>query len=319
MKLYGLIGHPVKHSLSAVMHNAAFKKTEGFEDAEYHLFDVIPDKLRDFLLNQDEKFKDTEGRTIRAGDVIGFNITIPHKVKARQILEEKSSFETSSRILEDLYYVKLSGAVNTVRRDSDGLKYWNTDASGFLRSVEADLQFDIVIENVFVIGCGGAARAIIASLSWKECKIPKIKIKKIYVYDINGEAINSAREHFATLSQKWQKLLKQKVEFITQEQQIHGIVRQCQLLVNASPVGMKDGDPSVIDKDLLHKDLYVYDVVYNKKTQLIQDAEQKCKAAIGGESMLLYQGAHAFNFWTGEPPPTEIMKQALEEELNPKG
>ena len=85
-------------------------------------------------------------------------------------------------------------------------------------------------------------------------------------------------------------------------------------MVNASPVGMKEGEGSVIDKSLLHKDLYVYDVVYNRETQLIKDAKSLGLRFLDGLGMLLHQGAAAFEFWAGQEAPIEIMRKALEEE-----
>lgn len=317
MTIYGLIGYPIKHSLSAAMHNAAFKEL-GIE-AEYRLFEIPPEKLEGFLLRPDEKFTDTEGKNISIGDLSGFNITIPYKVRAREILEQRYPYKISSFHVElELYYVKLSGAVNTVKRDVDGLIYRNTDAGGFLKSLKEDLgincRSDLKNKNVFLIGCGGAGRAVIAALSWKE-----YKVKKIYVYEVNVEAIKSVKEHFSTLSDQWQKIINEKLEFVVQEQ-IPEKIKQCQLLVNASPIGMKEGDPSVFDKNLLHKDLYVYDVVYNRMTQLVRDTQEVCgkEKVCGGLGMLLYQGERALEFWIGRHAPSEVMRKALEEALNKK-
>lgn len=310
-KIYGLIGYPVKHSLSALMHNAAFENLKEQKkidyDAEYRLFEVPPERLEEFLLAPNAKFDDIKGNSLPAGDVIGFNITIPHKVKADRILEREFPFDTNAYMMnEDLYYVKLSGAVNTVKRE--GNKYYNTDAKGFLDSLKANWGFETKDKNVLLIGCGGAGRAIIAALSWRQAQI-----KKIYIYDINKEAMKSAEEHFRPFD-----FVNEKIKFIKKEN-IPNLIKDCQLLVNASPVGMKEGDPSVIDKSLLHKKLYVYDVVYNKETQLIKDAnsvglKDKAKNGLG---MLLHQGAAAFEFWTGEEKaPVEVMRRALEEAMN---
>ena len=306
-KIYGLIGYPVKHSLSPKMHNAAFKnlKEQGKidYDAEYRLFEVPPERLEEFLLDPNAKFEDIEGNSFPAGDVLGFNITIPHKVKAREILEREFPFDKNAYMMsEDLYYVKLSGAVNTVKRE--GNKYYNTDARGFLDSLKANWGFETKDKNVLLIGCGGAGRAIIAVLSWKQAQI-----KKIYIYDISKEAMKSAEEHFRPFD-----FVKDKLEFIAAEQ-ISDRIKKSDLLVNASPIGMKEGDGSVVDKNLLHEDLYAYDVVYNRETQLIKDAKSLGLHFKDGLGMLLHQGAAAFEFWTGQEAPVEIMRKALEEEL----
>ncbi|MDD5247259.1 MAG: hypothetical protein PHS09_07700, partial [Candidatus Omnitrophica bacterium] len=135
---FGIIGYPVKHSRSPAMHNAAFCHY-GIE-AEYKLYEVEPQNLKKFLLED-----------VFTLGLSGFNVTIPHKVKARQILEDNFPRPEESIMPESLYYVKLSGAINTVKRDADSLAYFNTDASGFLRSLKEDLGFDPQGKSVFLI------------------------------------------------------------------------------------------------------------------------------------------------------------------------
>ncbi len=285
MDIYGVIGWPIKHSLSPAMHNAAFKKLD--IDAEYKAFPVKPEELEDFLLNRK--------------DVKGFNITIPHKVKAKEILEKK--FPVGS----DIDSVKLSGAVNTVKRIGDKLEYCNTDVLGFLKSLYVDLKFEFREENknVFIVGCGGAGRAIIAGLTSGDRKC-----KKIYVYDNNVDVVKSVTQSFSEFSD-----LSGKLEFIYKKEGIPNVMKECQLLVNASPIGMKKGDFSIIDKNLLHKELSVYDLVYNRETELVKDAKSLGLRAVNGKGMLLYQGASSFEFWTGKKAPIEVMREALDKAI----
>jgi len=290
MNIYGVVGWPIKHSLSPAMHNAAFKEL-GI-DAEYELFEVRPEKLKDFILNRK--------------DVAGFNITVPHKIKAREILEK-----LQLPVRHTQFNVILTGAVNTVKRTANTLEYWNTDVLGFQAALKEDLRFDAESKNALIIGCGGAGRAIIAALSWKD-----IGINKIYVCDINNAQVNSTKEHFLKLPKNLQDIVKKKIEFISIEQ-LKEKIKASQLLVNASPVGMKEGDLPVIDKKLLHKDLSVYDVIYNRETELIKDAKSLGLCCSGGLGMLLYQGAHAFEFWTGKNAPIEIMRKALTAAIKP--
>jgi len=297
MSIYGVIGWPIKHSLSPAMHNAAFKEL-GIE-AEYKLFEVRPEELEDFILKRK--------------DVAGFNITIPHKIKAKEIIDKNFSKNLDFDLIEkDLYYVKLTGAINTVKRSGNNLDYINTDAHGFLKALKENLEFDTKNKNALLIGCGGAGRAIIAALSWKQ-----MQIRQIYVYEINKTQIDSINEHFSKLTIEQQRILKEKIEFISLEQ-LSAKIKTCQLLVNASPIGMKEEDASPIDKKLLHKGLFVYDVVYNRETQLVKDTKSLFgeKHASGGLGMLLYQGAHAFEFWTGKIAPIEVMRKALRQALS---
>ena len=302
-KIYGLIGYPVKHSFSPAMHNAAFKYLN--IDAEYRLFEVKPEELKDFLLNKDFVAKDREGNSIHARDIVGFNITIPHKVRVLELarLVENVTVRVYPEVL-------LSGAVNTIKRDNGKLHYLNTDTIGFVKSLIEDLKFNPEDKNVLLFGCGGAGRAIIAGLTPQE----GFKVKKIYIYDANKEATNSAENHFSALASNFGSL-RNKLQFISIEG-IPKVIPACQLLVNASPVGMKEGDGSVIDKNLLHQSLYIYDVVYNRKTQLIRDAESLGLHAKDGLGMLLYQGVSAFEFWTGRKVPVEVMRKALVEAVS---
>ena len=285
MDIYGVIGYPIKHSLSPLMHNAAFKKM-GIE-AEYKLFEVMPEELEDFLLNKKE--------------VVGFNITIPHKVKAKEIFE-KRHIETSE---ESQHYVSLCGAINTVKREDEKIEYTNTDVVGFLTSLRKDLKFDPTNKNMIVFGCGGAGRSIIAGLGTLPSKV-------IYIYDNNINAIAIAKDFFSRSSS-----LKDRLKFITKDE-ISKAIKDSQLLVNATPLGMKEGGATLVDKGLLHEELSIYDVVYNRKTELLKDAESKGLSAAGGIGMFLYQGAHAFEFWTGEKAPIQVMKKALEEAIKSK-
>lgn len=284
MNIYGVIGWPIKHSLSPAMHNAAFKEL-GIE-AEYKLFEVRPEELEDFILNRK--------------DVTGFNITVPHKVRAKEILEKNFSSEQSKEVL---YYVQISGAINTVRREGDKIFYINTDIFGFRLSLKEDLNFDPKDKDIIVIGCGGAGRAVVAALIWESGMHPN----KIYIYENNDESLKNAKEHFSKFT-----ITKEKLKFISNKE-IVNVVNKCHLLINATPVGMKKGDLSPIDKKLLHKGLFVYDVVYNRETQLVKDTKLSLgqERATGGLNMLLYQGARSFEFWTGQKAPIDTMKKAL--------
>lgn len=293
-KIYGLIGYPVKHSLSPSMHNVAFKALN--INAEYRLFEVKPEELQDFLL-KNISVADIESKSFLSHDVLGFNITIPHKVRA---LELASLVENIT--VRQYPDVVLSGAINTVKRDGEKLHYRNTDTMGFMKSLREDLRFNAENKKIIIFGCGGAGRAVVAGLTQEGSKV-----KKIYLYDVNEEVAKSAEKHFSRFD-----FVKDKLEFITAAQ-IPDKIKDSDLLVNASPIGMKELDGSVIDKDLLrlNEKLFIYDVVYNRETQLIKDAKSLRLAAIGGLGMLLYQGASAFEFWTGQKAPVEVMRKGL--------
>lgn len=294
MDIYGIIGWPIGHSLSPAMHNAAFKKL-GI-DAEYKKFEVRPEGLEDFFLNRK--------------DVKGFNVTIPHKIRAKEIIDRNNPLDVASA---DKYYVEISGAINTVKRDGDCLGYMNTDPIGFRHSLEQDLEFKHTKgKGVLLIGCGGAGRAIVAELSSSGNYIAKI-----YIYDVDGKTVDSAQKHF--FSSRWRDALGRTIEFISGKD-MRETIKKCHLLVNASPVGMKVGeDLSVVDKSILalNKELYVYDVVYNRETGLLKTAKSLGMRAVGGKGMLAAQGAFSFSFWTGVKPADviNVMREALDKAL----
>lgn len=285
-KIFGLIGYPVKHSLSAFMHNAAFKAL-GI-NAEYKLFEIKPEELEDFLSD------------LKKNNIYGLNVTIPHKIT---LVENKTIRTDLSGILAGV------GAVNTIKREGNILHCFNTDVEGFVKSLIGDLKFNTAGKNVFILGCGGVARAIVTGLNTQG-----LGIKKIYMYDRNKDAIDSTKKHFDSLSNSG--LLNIQMDYIRDYNQVPDKIKDVHLLVNASPVGMKDGDSSIIDKKLLHKGLSVYDVVYNRKTQLVKDAQDLGIPAVGGLGMLLYQGMLSFKIWTGKIAPKEVMLKALLEALN---
>jgi shikimate dehydrogenase len=299
--IFGLIGFPVKHSFSPAMHTAAFRKLA--IDAEYKLFEINPQDLESFLLEPDKEFKDIEGAVFRAGDICGFNITIPHKVKAKAILEKCVSAKTKNP-----FYAELSGAINTVKRQSGSFSYTNTDAPGFLMSLKKELQFEPQNKKALIMGSGGAGRAIIAALGEINCGIDKI-----FIYDKSKDAVDATKKHFSACFAKY-PYLEKKLEFI-QDTQISDTIKKSDLLINASPIGMKEGDASVVDKNILHKNLYIYDAVYNRQTQLIKDAVSLGLKAACGLGMLLYQGVYALEFWLDVPAPVSEMEIALREEL----
>ena len=273
LKTYGLVGYPVKHSLSPLMYNAAFNEL-GVE-AEYKLFEVRPGDLENFLLIRE--------------DVRGFNVTIPYKVSAFSILR-KSGFLPGGP-----GYPFLVGAINTVSRDDKS--YFNTDAPGFIRSLREDLGFEPSGKEVLVLGCGGAGRAVIGGLL-------SARAARVHVYELNADTRRAGKEYFFA----WKEVC-----FLDQRDSLPAVIERVSLLVNATPVGMKDGDGSPVERSWLHGRLYVYDVVYNRVTRLLKDAKGP---ACGGLGMLLWQGVLAFGIWTKMAAPVDLMRSELERGLN---
>lgn len=276
---YGLIGHPVKHSLSPAMQNAAFGALG--MDAEYLLYDVEPQKLEDFL------------RNARANNIAGLNVTIPHKIQAKAYLERKGSLDENARRL---------GAVNTIKvAESGALCGYNTDGPGFYRSLVEDLKFEPEGKNVFILGSGGAASAVVMYLGNGP--------KNISIFDIDKNKADELATHY-------KKYYDGKRLSIVEPGDFKDRLKEADLLVNTTPVGMHDSDPSPVDKALLHRGLYVYDLVYNRPaTELVRQANSLKLHAVTGIGMLMRQGAIAFEIWTGVRAPAGVMKKALREVL----
>ncbi|MDD5136503.1 MAG: shikimate dehydrogenase [Candidatus Omnitrophica bacterium] len=276
---YGIIGHPVKHSLSPAMQNAAFHAL-GI-DAEYLLYDVEPEKLEAFLKNAADN------------NISGLNITIPHKIKAKEFLERKGTLDENARRL---------GAVNTVKIAEDGsICGYNTDGPGFYRSLIEELKFEPEGKNIFVLGAGGAAHAIVMYLGNSP--------KRIYVSDIDKAKIDDLRTHY----KRW---FDGKRLVTVGEDEFKSSLKDAELLINTTPIGMRVTDPSPIDPSLFHYGLYIYDLVYNRpSTEMVKKATSLKLHAVTGTGMLLHQGAIAFEIWTGAKAPVAVMKKALKEAL----
>ncbi len=280
---YGLLGKNIGYSLSPVMHNAAFRHF-GIP-AEYRLFDIGEDGLNDFFREN-----------VLGGHLGGFNITVPYKIRMLEMIQDCALVQT-----EKDRSVELAGAVNTVKVDGKRLGVYNTDIDGFFDSLLEDLGFEPGRwKNYFVFGAGGAGRAIclfLASLRYSE---------KVKVHDVDGKKLDDLMKECMT-SPFADKISPVRAEDLQKE------IGECSLIVNATPVGTKEGDPPLLSPGYLEKDMAVYDLVYARETDIIKEARKKGLKASGGLGMLVGQGARAFNIWTGKPleETRKIMREAL--------
>lgn len=274
-RIFGLIGYPIKHSLSPFMHNAAFNALR--LDAEYQLFELKAQELENFLKSLSQK------------NIYGLNVTIPYKEQVVPFLGKVSA------------EAELIGAVNTIKVLQDKLEGFNTDGAGFLKHLSEDLKFNAQGKSIAVIGAGGAAKALTVSLS-------KAGAKRIAVYDVEKE---KSRRLIAHLKENFKE-----TEF-NQADSIEEIgIQNSDLLINATPIGLKDTDPCIVSEGLMHEGLLVYDLIYNpKETKLLKMAREKGARVSNGLGMLLYQGMLSFEIWTGKNAPKEVMQKALEDKL----
>jgi len=272
-QIYGVLGNPAKHSLSPLMHNAAFQALK--INAHYVIFEKKSEELEYFF------------SSLSRQRIFGLNVTLPYKEKVIAFLDTISK------------EAKLIGAVNTIKRTPRMLLGLNTDGEGFLRHLNEDLQFEPKDKVIALLGAGGAAKAISVYLG-------KQGPKKICAYDIDATKLSALE---ACLKKNFKG-----INFV-QADTIEGLcINECDLLINATPVGMKESDPCIIDGKFMHRGLLVYDLIYNPpETKLLALAKKLGAKTANGLGMLLYQGALSFEYFTGRGAPIEIMRRALNE------
>ena len=284
-RIYGLIGYPVKHSFSAAMHNAAFSHLG--MNAEYKLFEINPQELK-YFFHRIIPLRDINGEEFSYEDLHGFNVTIPHKEAVLEFLNEKSPAAADIK------------AVNTVIvHNGSEFKGFNTDFSGFARHIT---ELDVNTDKVGIIGAGGAAKAVAYALKTK-------KAKEIIIYDIEKQKAESLARSINSWDAGCTAYAVGSIEALN--------LNDKTLLVNASPVGMQDDDPLLITEQMLHKDLFIYDLIYNPAcTKLLLLAQEQGLRYRNGLKMLLYQGVLAFEHWSGIDAPLDVMFEALKGEMN---
>jgi len=228
-------------------------------------------------------------RSLFEQNISGINVTIPYKEKVVSFLDSMSD------------EVRLIGAANTIKVSQDKLEGFNTDGEGFLRHISEVFDFDPRGKIIALIGAGGAAKAVSVYL----CRNTP---KSIAIYDIEKSKVSALIGHL--------KECCKGVDFYGANSIEELNIQKSDLLVNATPVGMKETDPSPVDGKLLHRGLLVYDLIYHvKETALLRAAREKGCRISGGLGMLLSQGMLSFKIWTGKNAPRDVMEQALLEAL----
>jgi shikimate dehydrogenase len=243
-------------------------------DAEYCLFEKEAGELREF-------FASAAGKSIK-----GFNVTVPYKETVKQFINE---FSEEARSI---------GAVNTVKIGRGSITGHNTDGKGFLRHLSEVYRQNLSGLSVSLLGAGGAARAVAYSLA-------AAGAGRILIYDV-------LKEKAAALSGEINRVFHSGLTAPGRDmgQLLSG---NPELFINATPIGMKEQDPLLINPDALFPCTFVYDVIYNPaETKLLRAAKARGCNCANGLGMLLYQGVLAFEFWTGLEAPVEVMRSALE-------
>jgi shikimate dehydrogenase len=270
-KPYAVLGHPIGHTLSPVMHNASIRSL-GL-DAIYLAFDVRPDRLLDVL------------PAMQAMGFGGVNLTIPLKEVAFRGLKQ---LDESARLL---------GAVNTVQFTDGGMIGHNTDGYGFLRALEESFGASIAGAKVFVLGCGGAGRAV--ALMCAGQGVAEIMLAEVDDAKRNGVAAELNKLYPAV-----------KVAHATDAV---SACRGADFVVQATPVGMKQTDAPLLGPEAFRAGQCAFDLIYMyPETVFMKQAKLGGARTANGLGMLLHQGARAFSIWTGREPDVEAMRAALQ-------
>lgn len=272
-RLIGVIGNPVEHSISPMLHNTLCRHFG--VDIIYVPFKVEKSDL------------DNAVKGMKAINILGFNITIPYKKDIMKYIDDNTK--------EAL----LMGAVNTVK-NIDGRFYgYNTDAEGFSRSFKQESRTNFRDKKVALIGAGGAARAIAVKVAMEGAR-------KIYVVN---RTESKAREFIEMINGN----VKNIAEYtLLDKNYISSVFKESEIIINTTSVGMYPNIyESPTDKfDIFSKGQIVYDVIYNPtKTKFLIEAENMGCKTINGLGMLFYQGMYAFEIWTGIKLTEEVIKE----------
>lgn len=272
---FGLVGHPLGHSLSPKIHEAALKAC-GLE-GDYSLFPIRP--------HDTEGLKDLLGR-VRSGEIMGLNVTIPHKQNVIPLLDELAPV------------ARAVGAVNTICLKDNRLIGYNTDVDGFLLDLKRFIgNRELGIGNwksSLVLGAGGSARAV------------------VYALVNDGWNVILAARRLEQAEQLANSFPGHKIK-ITTFTDLR--LSTFDLLVNTTPIGMTPApDQSPLPEKFHFPNALIYDLVYNpRETKLVKAARAAGLSATTGLGMLIEQAALAFEIWTGHHPPREILFNAADQ------
>lgn len=273
--LYGVIGDPIRHSKSPLMMNCAFRETE--INGIYTAFHITASQLAAFIGG------------VRAMDIRGVNVTIPHKLDVMPYLDH---IDESARLI---------GAVNTIVNNGGVLIGYNTDGLGYVRSLKEEVEPHLAGKRVVILGAGGAARGIIYGLAQEH-------VGSIAVVNRTLERAERLAEDFSLTAEVTAARLEE----------LETLCKSADLVINTTSVGMYPNvDEAPATASWLKENAIASDLIYNPlETRFLREARLAGCRTHGGLGMFIYQGAYAFEYWTGRPAPVAAMRscvlQALE-------
>jgi shikimate dehydrogenase len=268
-----LIGHPVAHSLSGAMQQAAFDD-QGI-DATYELWDRPPIGLGDAIVE------------LRGDEFLGANVTIPHKERVVPLVDRQTD------------EAHVTGAVNTITKEGKRLVGHNTDVAGFRVALDKLVGKQKMPRHAVVLGAGGGARAVVYGLITEG-------FQRIIVFNRHLHRAEGLVKHFGRSAAHMELRAMPWHESI-----IEAELAKTKVVVNATSIGL-NSDDTPIPAEIIPPELLALDLIYNR-TRFLRDAEAAGCTVADGELMLLHQGAAAFTLWTGKPAPLELMRDKLHE------
>lgn len=276
MKYAGLLGYPLKHSLSPQLHGKLSRYMD--EPMEYKLYEIPLEELSDSVA----KLKELDG----------FNVTIPHKLNIQEYLDDLDES------------AKKHGAVNVIAKRTGKYIGYNTDCIGFVRCLEA--AGIPIAGKICVVGIGGAGRMFATECAHRGCQLVfAVRKEKLEQYQ-NGEdkALKSLQQELSLISGKEVKVIAS-----------HEINEDFDLLINASPVGMYPHiDAMPVNREALSRIQAVFDCIYNpRETLLMKTAKEAGCRVCGGMPMLVWQAVAAQEIWYGKTFSQEQVQQVLDE------
>jgi shikimate dehydrogenase len=286
----GLIGYPLKHSISPYFQQAALDHYR--LDIRYEAWETVPAQLQDIV------------NDLRKPQNVGANVTVPYKEVVLPLLDEIDDVASSI------------GAVNTIVKKDDRLLGFNTDAYGFIEALNKEGHFDPEGKRVVILGAGGAAKAVGFALVQR-------KVASLTITDGIFERARTLAENLARYIKRTtpsSKVLKPDITaFQWQNLSSAKTLNNCDLIVHCTTIGMKHSSQegqSPLSLEVIPGNVLVYDLVYNPwLTPLLRLAQKAGTNILGGLPMLVYQGAASFKLWTGEEAPVDIMFNKAKEIL----
>lgn len=280
---YGVLGFPVAHSLSPQLQLAAFEKKG--RKAQYVKIEIPNDRMPEAVA------------LLKKMDFQGWNCTVPHKISMMKLVDQVD--ETATRLK----------AVNTVLREGDRLIGFNTDGLGWVRAIREEFSVDVKNLRIMILGCGGGAGQALARQAAME------RCERLVLVNRTFDKAKALEQELASffVTERLVGALEPVVAIPWEEEVISEQLKGVDLVVNCSSVGLKSYDPAVLPARILPPHLLVYDTIYRPaRTKLLESAIEAGARVGNGLSMLLHQGALAFEIWTGETAPLHEMRQALQ-------